>query len=57
MLTAFSAGGAGALIFLMNNLQMIGFLVYTNTYIPYNAEVILKSLDAFNIMNILPNPG
>jgi len=35
---------------------MLGFLLYTNTYMPRHTEIILISLDAYNLMKVLPDP-
>jgi len=34
VITSISSGGAGALLFLLNNLQMMGFLLYCDFYLP-----------------------
>jgi len=36
---------------------MLGFFLYLDFYLPKHTILILKSLDGFNLMKLLPNPG
>ena len=36
---------------------MLGFFVYIDFYLPKHTVLILKSLEGFNLMEVLPNPG
>jgi len=36
---------------------MLGFFLYIDFYLPKHTVLILKSLEGFNLMEVLPNPG
>jgi len=57
LMTSISSAGGGALVFLLNNLQMMAFFLFFKTYMPSHLEMIIRGLESFNIMLVLPNPG